>query len=94
MRLIPVLDLKRGVVVRGVGGRRDEYRPVESVVSRSADPVDVACGLRERFGFREFYIADLDAIAGAALGRAARLVRRDLVLVDAGLRDVAAGRAL
>lgn len=97
MRLIPVLDLKQGVVVRGVGGRRDEYRAVESRVARSAAPLEVAEGLRATFGFREFYIADLDAIAGSAPHRDVidELARRDLrLLVDAGLRDVATGRAL
>ncbi|MBL8851625.1 MAG: hypothetical protein JNG89_18220 [Planctomycetaceae bacterium] len=97
MRLIPVLDLKAGLVVRGVGGRRDEYRPVESVVARSADPVEVAISLRERFGFREFYIADLDAIVGGAPHADAvrALARRDFELhVDAGLRDMQTGRAL
>jgi phosphoribosylformimino-5-aminoimidazole carboxamide ribotide isomerase len=96
MRLIPVLDLKGGLVVRGVGGRRDEYRPVQSQIARSAGPIDVAVSLRETFGFREFYIADLDAIAGGAPheGVIRELVRRDLrLLVDAGLRDVATGRA-
>ena len=97
MRIIPVLDLKNGLVVRGIGGRRDEYRPVESVVARTADPIDVAISLREHFGFREFYIADLDAIAGGPPHRDVLhdLATRDLqLLVDAGLRDVAAGRAL
>jgi len=97
MRLIPVLDLKRGVVVRGVGGRRDEYRPIESKIARSAEAVEVASALRERFGFHEFYIADLDAIAGGPPHSAVlhELVQSDLqLLVDAGLRDVAAGQAL
>lgn len=97
MRLIPVLDLKEGVVVRGVGGRREAYRPVESVVAQTAEPVEVATSLRERFGLSEFYIADLDAIAGGA-GHAdvvRELAQQDFeLLVDAGLRDVAAGRAL
>jgi phosphoribosylformimino-5-aminoimidazole carboxamide ribotide isomerase len=97
MRLIPVLDLKSGVVVRGVGGRRDEYRPIQSRVARSAEPVEVAESLRDQFGFREFYIADLDAIAGAPPHQAVirDLVRRDLrLLIDAGLRDVETGRNL
>lgn len=97
MRLIPVLDLKQGVVVRGVGGRRDEYRAVESRVARSADPLEVANSLHATFGFREFYLADLDAIAGAPphSNVIRELVRREMRLsVDAGLRDVAAGRAL
>jgi len=97
MRLIPVLDLKGGQVVRGVGGRRDEYRPIQSQIVRSSDPVDVAGALRKEFGFREFYIADLDAIAGGPPHEdvVRELVHRDLrLLVDAGLRDVAAGREL
>jgi phosphoribosylformimino-5-aminoimidazole carboxamide ribotide isomerase len=97
MRLIPVLDLKCGVAVRGVGGRRDEYRPIQSVVTPSAEPVTVATRLRERFGFREFYVADLDAIAGAA---PAWDVFRDLtrlglqLLVDIGVRDIQAATQL
>ena len=97
MRLIPVLDLKDGVVVRGVGGRRNEYRPVQSVVAASADPLDVATSLRERFGFREFYLADLDAIAGhgAHDDVVRQLSSRELrLLVDAGLRDEANARSL
>lgn len=97
MRLIPVLDLKGGVVVRGVGGRRDEYRAVESVVARTAEPVEVATSLRERFGLREFYLADLDAIGGGAphADVVRELVRRGFELVvDVGLRDVAGGRSL
>jgi hypothetical protein len=42
MRILPVLDLMNGVVVRGVGGRRSEYRPVASRLAVSADPADVA----------------------------------------------------
>ena len=33
MRVIGVLDLKGGVVVRGVAGRRHEYRPIVSPLS-------------------------------------------------------------
>src|SRR5579872_5647704 len=42
MRIVPVLDLLGGVVVRGVGGRRREYRPVVSRLTPSCDPLDVA----------------------------------------------------
>jgi phosphoribosylformimino-5-aminoimidazole carboxamide ribotide isomerase len=61
-RLLPVLDLKGGQVVRGIGGRRDEYRPVISKWTSSSDPLNVAVALRERFGFQRFYVADLGAI--------------------------------
>ena len=62
MLIIPVLDLLNGVVVRGVGGRRDEYRPVESVLTQSARPTDVAQAFREQFGLTALYVADLDGI--------------------------------
>lgn len=64
MRLIPVLDLQNGVVVRGVGGRRAEYRPLVSCLTSSVEPLDVAKSLVEAFSPHEIYIADLDAIAG------------------------------
>src|SRR5262249_52086733 len=65
MRVVPVLDLKGGVVVRGVGGRRREYRPVVSRLVGSCAPADVAAAFAHHFGLRELYVADLDAIAGA-----------------------------
>jgi uncharacterized protein related to proFAR isomerase len=30
MQVIPVIDLKDGVVVHGIAGRREEYRPLVS----------------------------------------------------------------
>lgn len=62
MQIIPVLDILDGVVVRGVAGQRDAYRPVESVIAASADPLAVASAFRETFGLESIYIADLDAI--------------------------------
>jgi phosphoribosylformimino-5-aminoimidazole carboxamide ribotide isomerase len=62
MQIIPVLDLLDSVVVRGVAGQRDEYRPVESSIAPSSNPVDVAIAFRETFGLNRLYIADLDAI--------------------------------
>ena len=62
MRLLPVIDILEGVVVRGVAGRRKEYRPLQSRWADGADPLNVAAGLRSAFGFRRFYLADLDGI--------------------------------
>lgn len=59
---MPVLDLLNGVVVRGVAGRRSEYRPLQSLLTTSIQPFDVARALRVEFGFKRLYIADLDAI--------------------------------
>jgi len=64
MRLVPVLDLKNGQVVRGVGGRRHEYRPIVSRLTSSHEPLEVARTLVSNFGPSVLYIADLDAIAG------------------------------
>lgn len=64
MRVIPVIDLKSGTVVRAVGGKREVYQPVQSVISEDASPESVAAGLANRLGAREVYVADLDAIAG------------------------------
>ena len=64
MFVVPVIDLMRGEVVRGVGGRRDEYRAIRSVLAADARPGTVARGLTAA-GFTETYVADLDAVGGA-----------------------------
>jgi phosphoribosylformimino-5-aminoimidazole carboxamide ribotide isomerase len=89
VRILPVLDLKDGVVVRGVAGRRQEYRPIVSRLTASADPVDVARAFRDAFGLAEIYLADLDAIGGCppALPVYAALQALNCRLwVDAGVR--------
>ncbi|MCO5064497.1 MAG: HisA/HisF-related TIM barrel protein [Rhizobiaceae bacterium] len=92
MRIIPVLDLKGGLVVRAHQGRRDEYRPIETPLSASADPVAVAEGLRGLYPFATFYCADLDAIEGRAPNAVAveRLSGMDhppAIWLDAGFGD-------
>ena len=62
MLAIPVLDVLNGVIVRGVGGRRNEYRPVVSVLTPSARPLDVARAFRDRLSLTTLYLADLDGI--------------------------------
>jgi phosphoribosylformimino-5-aminoimidazole carboxamide ribotide isomerase len=97
MRILPVLDVMNGVVVRGVGGRRQEYRPIISRWAPSGAPLDIAQGFRKQFELSELYLADLDAIAGArpALSLYEALRGKGFPLwVDAGVRDAAAARAL
>jgi phosphoribosylformimino-5-aminoimidazole carboxamide ribotide isomerase len=89
MQIVPVLDILSGEVVRGVAGRRSEYRPITSIHCPDASPLSVAKGLRSVFGFSRFYLADLDAILGGA--PSVDLYRRLMgegveLLVDAGLR--------
>jgi phosphoribosylformimino-5-aminoimidazole carboxamide ribotide isomerase len=89
MQILPVLDIKGGLVVRGVAGRRDEYKAIVSNWTSSAEPVAVANALHNVYGFRHFYLADLDAIAGspAHLDIYAQLQAAGfLLLVDAGAR--------
>jgi phosphoribosylformimino-5-aminoimidazole carboxamide ribotide isomerase len=91
MLLLPVLDLKAGLVVRGVGGRRDEYRPIVSRLTASSRPVDVALAFRDHFGVTDVYLADLDAIAGKDPALALYAELRSLsfrLWVDAGIREV------
>jgi phosphoribosylformimino-5-aminoimidazole carboxamide ribotide isomerase len=63
MDVIPVLDLKDGVVVHARMGQRDKYRPIETPLSPTSNPIDVARGLLSIYPFTTVYIADLDAIA-------------------------------
>jgi len=64
MRIIPVIDIMGGVAVRAVGGRRAEYRPLQSPLAASSDPCAVAQGFLRLHPCATIYIADLDAIMG------------------------------
>ena len=94
MRVIPVIDLKGGLVVRGVAGERSRYRPVVSVLAADPSPGSIAAAFANTLGVREVYVADLDAIAGQEPDWAAyeRIAAAGLRLwVDAGIGE--AGRA-
>ncbi len=97
MRIIPVIDILDGVVVRGVGGRREEYRPLVSRIVSSCDPFAVATAIYETYGCRQIYLADLDAILH---GRPNWDLYRRLpetgvsLLIDAGVRDADQARRL
>jgi HisA/HisF family protein len=56
-----VIDILNGIVVHAVRGKRSEYRPLQSVLSDSFAPLEVAKTFKT-LGFRELYVADLDAI--------------------------------
>lgn len=90
MFVLPVVDLLGGVVVRGVGGRRDEYRPVISRLTDSSQPVDVALAFRRQLGLNRLYVADLD---GIQRGVPSQAIIEDLsghdfeIWLDAGIRQ-------
>ncbi len=97
MKFIPVLDLLGGVVVRGIAGRRKEYRPIQSALAPSSQPLAVARAFRDRFDLTTLYVADLDAILG---GEPAVRIYRDLwsegfrLWVDAGIREASEAESL
>jgi len=43
-------------------GRRSEYHPIQTPLSSTSNPIDVARGLLSIYPFETFYIADLNAI--------------------------------
>jgi phosphoribosylformimino-5-aminoimidazole carboxamide ribotide isomerase len=93
MRLIPVIDLLDGQAVHAVKGERAHYQPVKSVLCDTANPLAIARAFRDRLGFHEVYVADLNAIQG--LGRTdhrnliAALASREKmdIILDAGIPD-------
>ncbi|MGA7003891.1 MAG: HisA/HisF-related TIM barrel protein [Pseudolabrys sp.] len=70
MEVIPVIDLKGGLVVHARMGRRELYRPIRTPLARTSLPVDVVGGIISIYAFATVYIADLDAIEGSGNNRA------------------------
>ena len=90
MQIIPVLDIRQGLVVRGVAGQRDHYRPITSRLSARPEPLAVATAIRDTFHLNRLYVADLDAIVDRRPNR--QIVRQLVdkgfqVLLDAGVRN-------
>ncbi len=98
MRVIPVIDIMKGVAVHAKGGQRDKYQPIKSQLCETSSPIDLALALRTNFGFRELYIADLDSIMGC--GNNIDTLRRIYesssmkIMVDLGINDVKKVREL
>jgi phosphoribosylformimino-5-aminoimidazole carboxamide ribotide isomerase len=64
MRIIPVLDLKGGIVVHARRGQRADYAPLRSPLVDGCEPVPVARALCAVARTSSLYVADLDALAG------------------------------
>jgi phosphoribosylformimino-5-aminoimidazole carboxamide ribotide isomerase len=62
MQVIPVLDLLDGFAVRAVRGERARYRPIESSLCATSEPLAIAHALLAATGARTLYVADLGAI--------------------------------
>jgi HisA/HisF family protein len=92
MFFLPVIDVRSGIVVRAIAGRRSEYRPLVSRLTDATDPLAVATAIRDRFGWSDLYIADLDSITADCFTPDFVLVERLTscgfrVWLDAGIRD-------
>src|SRR5215216_104146 len=92
MDVIPVIDLKSGVVVHARRGERDRYAPIHTPLARTSDPVDVARGLLSIYPFSMLYVADLDAITRTgdnrvALARLRAAFPRLNLWVDSGIAE-------
>ena len=61
MKIIPIIDIKDGIAIEAVLGRRNEYRELSSRIFDSNDPFRLS-QVYESMGFTEVYIADLDGI--------------------------------
>ncbi|GBC83889.1 1-(5-phosphoribosyl)-5-[(5-phosphoribosylamino) methylideneamino] imidazole-4-carboxamide isomerase [bacterium HR11] len=98
MRVIPVIDVRHGIVVHAVRGDRIHYQPVVSTLAERPDPLAVARAFQDRLGLRELYVADLDALESGTVqwDVLERLVRDGAtqLMVDAGVTDVESARRL
>ena len=88
-----------GPVVRAQEGDRASYRPLESPLSPTSDPVAVVRGLLTVYPFSTLYVADLDAIEGHGDNfPALRRIRAEFptlqMWVDNGAADLSALEAL
>jgi phosphoribosylformimino-5-aminoimidazole carboxamide ribotide isomerase len=70
MRLIPVIDVKNGVVVHAQRGQRDNYLPINSLLSPSSNIYAVIDAFLQLDDFKIIYIADLNAITQQGDNRA------------------------
>ncbi|MCL2452304.1 MAG: HisA/HisF-related TIM barrel protein [Alphaproteobacteria bacterium] len=97
IEIIPVLDLKGGLVVRARQGLRHAYRPIQTPLSPTSTPTDIVAGLLTIFPFPIFYIADLDRIDrygdhDASLTALSQTYPRLEFWVDAGVSETKEAR--
>ncbi|MBG0808915.1 histidine biosynthesis protein [Methylosinus sp. H3A] len=89
MRIIPVIDLKGGHVVRAFRGERASYAPIVTPLAAGSAPEAVVAGFLRLHDFDTIYVADLDAIErrgdhGAAIDALAQRFPQICFWVDNG----------
>jgi HisA/HisF family protein len=96
MRIVPVLDLKGGIVVHARRGQRARYAPLRSALVAGCEPVAVARALCAACRTSRVYVADLDALAGnpADTGTLQALAALAELWVDAGATTAERAAAL
>lgn len=98
MRVIPVIDLLGGFVVRARAGERAAYRPIETPLAADARPRSVAAGLLALGRFDTLYVADLEGIMHGrpddrTVDALADAFPQVTLWVDNGLAEAEAARA-
>ncbi|WP_019903818.1 HisA/HisF-related TIM barrel protein [Methylobacterium sp. 77] len=92
-RIVPVIDLRHGEVVRARAGDRASYAPIVTPLAKGSSPGEVARGLVAAIAAATLYVADLDAIIDGkapdlrSLARIARSCPGIGLWVDAGFSD-------
>lgn len=91
MKIIPVIDILNSRVVHAVKGKRKEYQPLQSILTKSTTPEEVAKAFKD-LGFTELYIADLDAIIDCSASFEPLRTITDKtgirLMVDAGITNI------
>jgi len=96
-RIVPVIDVMDGQVVRAVGGRRELYQPLTSKITSSTDPAVAANAMLRTVGVNELYVADIYGLMGhrPRLGWIGPLCESGVrVMVDSGVRHPEEARSV
>ena len=99
MKVIPVIDISRGIAVHARRGERMTYGPIRSTLLPGADPLALLQAYCRALESTAAYVADLDAIMGLGdnLGTIAEMAAAEPQLelfVDAGIRTADEARRL
>jgi HisA/HisF family protein len=96
MRIVPVIDIKGGVVVHARRGQRNDYAPLCSPLVDGCEPVAAARALCGLCRTNTLYVADLDALAGEPVNEAALAALASVAepWVDAGATTAEEAAAL
>jgi len=78
MQLIPVIDIKKGLVVLAKLGLREHYQPLNTALCPSSEITQVIDCFLTLYDFKIIYLADLDAITGT--GNNQKLIKKLLLI--------------